>query len=86
MKRLEGAASPRAQARPLLCVGLFILPLGALVWLAKPGFMRPMFVDTTSDLIPLLGFVGIMIGEVLMYRIYHADPDDGERSWRYRDY
>jgi hypothetical protein len=86
MKRLEGLASPRAQARFLLCVGLFILPVGALVWLTKPGFMGPMFAHQPWDFSPLLGIVGIVIGEVLMYRIYHADPDDGERSWRYRDY
>ena len=91
MKRLEGLASPRTQARLLLCVGLFILPVGALAWLTAPGFMEPMFTAPTRNYIPraflpLLGILGVVIGEVLMYRIYHAVADDGERSWRYRDY
>lgn len=86
MSRLKGLADPWTQARLLLCVGLFVLPIGALVWVTAPGFMGPMFADDTWDFIPLLGILGAVIGEVLMYRIYHADSDDGERSWRYRDY
>jgi hypothetical protein len=93
MKRLEGLQRPRAQARLLLCVGLFALPVGALTWLIAPGFMEPMFMNPGSHdfrgPIFLLGIVGLVIGELLMYRVYRTyavdfEPDQG--PWRYRDF
>jgi hypothetical protein len=93
MKRLKGLADPRVQARLLLCVGLFVLPLGAFAWIAAPGFMDPMSGNPGSlDLrapVFLVGVVGLVIGEILMFRAYRTyatnfEPD--ERAWRYRDF
>jgi hypothetical protein len=93
MNRLKGLADPRVQAGLLLCVGLFVLPLGALAWISAPGFMEPMFMNPGSQdfraPIFLLGIVGLVIGELLMYRVYRtyaADFDPDEGPWRYRDF
>jgi drug/metabolite transporter (DMT)-like permease len=93
VKRLKGLADPRVQARLLLCVGLFVLPLGAFAWIAAPGFMEAMSGNPGSpDLrapMFLVGVVGLVVGWLLMYRAYRAyaagfEPDEG--PWRYRDF
>jgi drug/metabolite transporter (DMT)-like permease len=93
MNLLRRLADPRVQARLLLCVGVFVLPLGAFAWIAAPGFMEPMFGNPGSlDLrapIFLVGVVGLVVGWLLMYRtyrIYAADFERDEGPWRYRDF
>jgi hypothetical protein len=63
--------------------GLAIL----LLWVAQPGFMDPMFVQPQSFEIPLpiAGVASYFIGLGWMVRIYRAQPEPGERTWRYRD-
>jgi hypothetical protein len=86
MKRRQGLSNPRVQAGLLLCVGLFVLPLGALAWLTTPGFMEPMFADHSWDIVAALGIVGIVVGEILMHRIYARKPETAESEWRYREF
>jgi drug/metabolite transporter (DMT)-like permease len=93
MNLLRRLADPRIQARLLLCVGLFVLPLGAFAWIAAPGFMEPMFGNPGSlDLrapVFLVGVVGLVVGWLLMYRTYRIHAADFERDegpWRYRDF
>ena len=93
MNLLRRLGDPRVQARLLLCVGLFALPLGALAWIAAPGFMEPMSGNPGSlNLRPLpllVGVVGLAVGWLLMFRTYRAYAADFERDegpWRYRDF
>ena len=94
MNLLRRLADPRVQARLLLCVGLLVLPLGAFAWIAAPGFMVPMFGNPPLHPLPLpigfvsllVGLVGLLIGELLMYRIYATNVEPDEGPWRYRDY
>jgi uncharacterized RDD family membrane protein YckC len=86
-------AAPRVQARLLLCVGIFVLPLGAFAWIAAPGYLDPMSGNPGSlNLRPLpliVGVVGLVVGWLLMFRAYRAYAAGFERDegpWRYRDF
>lgn len=88
MKGSERIRDARPRARFLFASAIVAFPVAILVWPASPGFMGPMFSEPPwyVTAVPLLGIVGVLIGEVLMYRSYGADPDAGERTWRYRDF
>jgi hypothetical protein len=87
MKRHENFVDPFPRARQLLWIGLFALPAVAFTWIAAPGFMNPIGYERPWYVlaVPLLGFLGILIGNVLIRRI-NSDTEDDERSWRYRDF
>jgi hypothetical protein len=55
---------------------------------AAPGNVGPMFdrPPLLGSLIPWLGFIGIIVGIVWMIRIYRADPEPVQPTWRYRDF
>jgi drug/metabolite transporter (DMT)-like permease len=93
MNRLRSLAEPRVQTRLFLCVGLFVLPLGAFAWIAAPGFIEPMFVNPGSPdfrgPVFVVGIAGLVVGWLLLYRAYRAKAAGFERDedpWRYRDF
>jgi hypothetical protein len=88
MKRSARMRVGRKHPRFPLAVAIAAVPGVLLIWAATPGFMEPMFYERPWDVtaMPLLGVVGVVIGEVLMFRVYGTDPDAGERTWRYRDF
>ena len=80
------------QARTLAHVELavaFGAPLfAAFLWVAAPGsfeggfYREPLLVS----LLPWLGVIGVVVGIVWMIRIYRADAEPIETTWRYRDF
>ena len=69
-----------------LAVVCGIAPL--LLWIAQPGFMRPMFGVTPWPVdAPAMGLAIYFIGLGWMVRIYRAsaNPEPDARNWRYRD-
>jgi NADH:ubiquinone oxidoreductase subunit K len=78
----------RRIARGLIALAI-VWGLGALfLWVAQPGYIGPMVVERQGFEIwlPIVGIVSYFIGLGLMVRIYRANPEPGERSWRYRDF
>ena len=59
------------------------------LWVAKPGGPSPMlsssgisqFAPTAAE---ALGVAMLTIGLAWIVRIYRADPEPGDRTWRYR--
>jgi hypothetical protein len=79
---LRGKAVARA-----MIVFAVLLPLAILfAWIAQPGFTgsglgQPWYVTA----LPWIGFMGYAIGLGWMIRIYRADPEPTQQTWRYRD-
>ena len=63
------------------------MPLALLVVVAAPGTIGPMFYEPPlmESLLPWVGAAAYGFGIAWMIRIWRADPEAGERSWRYRD-
>jgi NADH:ubiquinone oxidoreductase subunit K len=78
----------RRIARGLIVLAIAWGLAALLLWVAQPGFVDPMFVQPQSFEIPLpiAGVASYFIGLGWMVRIYRAQPEPGERTWRYRDY
>lgn len=55
--------------------------LAAFLFVAAPGYM-----GGSDTLVPLIGIGGGIGGLAWMIRIYRADPEAGERTWRYREF
>jgi len=67
----------------------FGAPLFAgFLWVASPGMIGVMSSREPSlvSLMPWLGVIGVIVGIVWMIRIYRADPEPFEPTWRYRDF
>ena len=79
----------RARRSARVQMGLAIgYGLGAvlILWVARPGFIdifHPFYWYDT--VLPIAGIASYLIGLGLMVRIYRAQPEPGERTWRYRD-
>jgi hypothetical protein len=83
----ERGLQGRRIARGLILLAI-ICGLGILfLWVAQPGFMDPMFTDVPwyVSIFPYLGFGSYLLGLGWMFRIYRAQPEPGDRSWRYHD-
>jgi hypothetical protein len=87
-RRLDRA---RAQRHGLLVLGVALIVLTAFLYVAAPGFPGGrMFASEVmamlDTLVPLAGIGGAIGGLIWMIRIHRADPEAGERTWRYRDF
>lgn len=81
----------RRLARLELLIAVASPATALFMWMAAPGFFRPSSYGSGSwlyDLAPsavaILGIAGVVFGLVSMVRIYRADSEPGERTWRYR--
>jgi hypothetical protein len=85
-RRLDRA---RKLGRFELAVAFAAIPFSLFLLVAAPGSTGPMFVSERvrllEVLIPAIGFGGMVVGLAWMIRIHRADPEAGERSWRYHD-
>jgi hypothetical protein len=72
-------------SRILLAVTI-AMPLFLLAGLVlQPGGPTPMFNSPWyADPLPWAGAAAYVVGLGWMIRIYRADPEPGERTWRYR--
>jgi uncharacterized membrane protein YqjE len=68
-----------------LFVGFLVTLLTWFLWVASPGYMGPMFYE--PSLFETLPVVQVLctIGWIWMLRLSRPRPEQGERSWRYRD-
>lgn len=81
----------RAQRHALLVLGVALIVLTVFLYFAAPGFPGGgMFTSDVAvlldTLVPLAAIGGAIGGLLWMIRIHHADPEAGERTWRYRDF
>jgi NADH:ubiquinone oxidoreductase subunit K len=75
----------RRIARGLIVLAIAWGLAALLLWVAQPGFMDPMSGTREWSPLPIVGIASYFIGLGLMIRIYRAQPEPGERTWRYRD-
>ena len=70
-----------------LVVAVAVPLLVAFLYLAAPGDIGPMFSEPPwfTRLLPWAGIAGVIVGLVWMVRLSRADPEAGDRTWRYRD-
>jgi hypothetical protein len=78
----------RRMARTLLAIAILFGFLVLFMWVATPGYMGPMFQTSPwyESALPILGLASYFAGLGMMVRIYRADPEPSERTWRYRDH
>jgi Flp pilus assembly protein TadB len=68
-------------------VGIVLI---GIVALADPGHIGPMFANPRPPspdwgvLILALGFIGVAVGSIWMFRIARDDPEPDQHAWRYR--
>jgi hypothetical protein len=77
----------REIGRSMIILAAACLPMALFAYVARPGFFgfQPRFLGLTVDEIALLvGFGGMAVGLGWMIRIYRADPEPDEPTWRYR--
>jgi hypothetical protein len=84
-RRLDSA---RFLIRAELAIALAAPLILAFLYIAAPGnigggmFAVPWFIDA----VPWVAAAGVIVGVAWMIRLSRADPEAGERSWRYRDF
>jgi O-antigen/teichoic acid export membrane protein len=69
-----------------LLIGLVVTLLTGFLFIAAPGYMRPMFdepslVERLNAVAPVVS----LLAWVWMLRLSRPQPEAGERRWRYRD-
>jgi hypothetical protein len=76
----------RRKARALL-IAAIAMPFFVLVlWVMQPGFGRGMYEPQWYEVaLPWAGAAAYLLGLGWMIRIYRADPEPGDPTWRYRD-
>jgi hypothetical protein len=76
----------RRMSRILLAVTIALPFVGLAALIAQPGGPSPMFDARPwyAHVLPWAGAIGYLIGLGWMIRIYRADPEPEEASWRYR--
>jgi len=79
----------REIAKAMIIFAASFIPLALFYLVARPGFFgrmfQPRFLGLTNDEASLVvGFGGMVVGLAWMIRIYRADPEPGEPTWRYR--
>jgi hypothetical protein len=70
----------RRIARILIAGAFGYVAVAVFLWLARPGF----FDNGLQWAFDAAGLVTMSIGLGWMIRIYRADPEPGEPTWRYR--
>lgn len=87
LRRRWDGLTGRAVARYMIAFAA-LLPLVVLfAWVAEPGFSRGMLYEPSwyEVAMPWAGAIGYLVGLGWMIRIYRADPEPEEPTWRYRD-
>jgi hypothetical protein len=82
----DDLAAARRMARALLIVAI-AMPFAVLILsVMQPGGSTPMLYEPPWYEAAVLGAgaAGYLLGLAWMIRIYRADPEPGERTWRYR--
>jgi hypothetical protein len=76
----------RLVGRGLIAVAITTGVLMFFLLMAAPGDFRPMFYEPPwyVSAIPLAGICVWTFGLAWMIRIYRANSEPGERTWRYR--
>jgi hypothetical protein len=80
-----------ARARTLIRLELVIAVAAAAVagflYVAAPGTIEPMFFERSlfEQLLLWVPIGGVIVGFVWMVHLSRADPEAGDRTWRYRD-
>jgi hypothetical protein len=89
---LEHRRRRGARASTLTRVELVILVASPLVagflWVLAPGSFRAMFLHPSliAQVLPWAGIVGAIVGLAWILHVSRADPEAGDRTWRYRDF
>jgi hypothetical protein len=91
-----GAASEPARSdleaarmigRLLILIAVMAPLIFLVLWVAAPpAWPQPMFYEPPwyEGVLPWVGAGGYVVGLAWMIRIYRADPEPDQRSWRYR--
>lgn len=75
----------RLIGRGLITVAVVLPFLVLIAWVMQPGGISPMYEPPWyAAALPWAGVAGYLLGLGWMIRIYRANPERGERSWRYR--
>jgi hypothetical protein len=76
----------RRISRGLISLTIVYGLVAVFMWVAQPWFMDPMsgMRPRYEMWLPVLGVASYFMGLGLMVRIYRAQPEPGERTWRYR--
>jgi hypothetical protein len=81
----EDALAGRWMARHLLAIAVALPFLVLIAWVVQPGSISGMYDPPWYvSALPWAGAAGYLLGLGWMIRIYRADPEPGERTWRYR--
>jgi hypothetical protein len=77
----------RRNARALLIASIAMPVVVLLLWVMQPGYIGGMFEQPWYEVaLPCgVGALGYLVGLGWMIRIYRADPEPDEPTWRYRD-
>ena len=74
----------------MVVFALAMAPLMLFLWVGAPGGPTPMFEPSPIfepwyvEALTWAGAAGYLVGLGWMIRIYRANPEPGERTWRYR--
>lgn len=77
----------RRQAQLILMIAVAIDLVMVLLFVAQPTYIGPMSLEPPPFLWWLIPAVGIgvnLLGLAWLIRIYRADPEGGQSSWRLR--
>jgi fatty acid desaturase len=76
----------RRAATGLIAIAIATLPITLFLWAAAPGGIQPMMYEPPWSVtaVPVVGAASWLFGLGWMIQIYRADPEPGERTWRYR--
>lgn len=87
-RRRRGLQSARFLIRAELTIALAAPLIAGILFIAAPGGPTPMFQRELpiQTLLGWAGVLGVIVGIAWMVRLSRANPEAGERSWRYRDF
>ena len=79
-------AAARRLARSMLAAAIALPFFVVLLWVMQPGGTQPMFNEPPwyQVALPWAGAADYLLGLVWMVRIYRANLEPGETTWRYR--
>ena len=82
----RGQRGRRLAKFELLITAVLCFVFAPFLYVAAPAGIEPMFSGPgwPRAVLAGIGVVGILVGFAWMIRIYRADPEPDQRSWRYR--
>jgi hypothetical protein len=86
VRRPPDALAARRMARLLIGIAIVVPILMLVAWIAQPGGIEPMFHEPPwyAAALPWACAAGYLFGLGWMIRIYRADPEPDDPTWRYR--